>query len=261
MFLTKSPTSSIWSTPGFTGQGSGGLAPCRSSGRSCRATKDGFYRRSPPPCACRRQSGRAFGRARRRPSSPSAHHAKWREIGSHRQHDGGAALQTFGQIQRIPPVAHRRTDVQVDELRKSVEAAERKVEGFRASHDLVAQGHLISDDEMPNSTNSSPSPVPALELFVVCSLDEFGSERHLAGEINSNTMSDLRSQCDAQAGSRPRRGRLGRVIPNSCSAPSLPARERIAAIAPHRLVAAARPETRRPARTGPGFASGAGEGP
>ncbi|OWK21964.1 hypothetical protein AJ88_13490 [Mesorhizobium amorphae CCBAU 01583] len=37
----------------------------------------------------------------------------------------------------------------LDDLRKGVEAAERKVEDFRATHGLIdAQGHLISDDQM-----------------------------------------------------------------------------------------------------------------
>ena len=59
-------------------------------------------------------------------------------------------LQTYGEIQS--DTAGRATDeltARLDELRAGVEAAERKVEDFRAEHDLVdAQGQLITDDEM-----------------------------------------------------------------------------------------------------------------
>jgi uncharacterized protein involved in exopolysaccharide biosynthesis len=59
-------------------------------------------------------------------------------------------LQTYGQMQAN--TAGRATDEltgRLDELRKAVETAERKLETFKAEHDLVdAQGRLISDDEL-----------------------------------------------------------------------------------------------------------------
>ncbi|BAB52789.1 succinoglycan biosynthesis transport protein [Mesorhizobium japonicum MAFF 303099] len=111
-------------------------------------------------------------------------------------------LQTFGQIQSA--TAGRATDeltARLDELRKGVEAAERKVEEFRASHDLVdAQGHLISDDEMLKLNEQlSVARARTLELNArAASARSIDVNSVLAGtlpeEINSNTMSDLRSQ-------------------------------------------------------------------
>ncbi|WP_214474192.1 GumC family protein [Mesorhizobium sp. dw_380] len=111
-------------------------------------------------------------------------------------------LQTFGQIQS--DTAGRATDeltARLDELRKGVEAAERKVEDFRASHDLVdAQGHLISDDEMLKLNEQlSVARARTLELNArAASARSLDVNSVLSGtlpeEINSNTMSDLRSQ-------------------------------------------------------------------
>lgn len=111
-------------------------------------------------------------------------------------------LQTFGQIQS--DTAGRATDeltARLDELRKGVEAAERKVEDFRASHDLVdAQGHLISDDEMLKLNEQlSVARARTLELNArAASARSVDVNSVLAGtlpeEISSNTMSDLRSQ-------------------------------------------------------------------
>jgi len=111
-------------------------------------------------------------------------------------------LQTFGQIQS--DTAGRATDeltARLDELRKGVEAAERKVEDFRASHDLVdAQGHLISDDEMLKLNEQlSVARARTLELNArAASARSVDVNSVLSGtlpeEINSNTMSDLRSQ-------------------------------------------------------------------
>ncbi|MGO4842992.1 succinoglycan biosynthesis protein exop, partial [Rhizobiaceae sp. 2RAB30] len=59
-------------------------------------------------------------------------------------------LQTSGELQA--GTAGRAADelnARLDELRKGVEQAERKVEAYRAENDLVdAQGRLISDDEI-----------------------------------------------------------------------------------------------------------------
>ncbi|WP_027055030.1 GumC family protein [Mesorhizobium erdmanii] len=111
-------------------------------------------------------------------------------------------LQTFGQIQS--DTAGRATDeltARLDELRKGVETAERKVEDFRASHDLVdAQGHLISDDEMLKLNEQlSVARARTLELNArAASARSIDVNSVLSGtlpeEINSNTMSDLRSQ-------------------------------------------------------------------
>jgi uncharacterized protein involved in exopolysaccharide biosynthesis len=111
-------------------------------------------------------------------------------------------LQTFGQIQS--DTAGRATDeltARLDELRKGVEAAERKVEDFRATHDLVdAQGHLISDDEMLKLNEQlSVARARTLELNArAASARSVDVNSVLTGtlpeEINSNAMSDLRSQ-------------------------------------------------------------------
>lgn len=111
-------------------------------------------------------------------------------------------LQTFGQIQS--DTAGRATDeltARLDELRKGVEVAERKVEDFRATHDLVdAQGHLISDDEMLKLNEQlSIARARTLELNArAASARSIDVNSVLSGtlpeEINSNTMSELRSQ-------------------------------------------------------------------
>ncbi|RWO51496.1 GumC family protein [Mesorhizobium sp.] len=111
-------------------------------------------------------------------------------------------LQTFGQIQA--DTAGRATNEltgRLDELRKGVEAAERKVEDFRAAHDLVdAQGHLISDDEMLKLNQQlAIARARTLELNArAASARSIDVNSVLSGtlpeEINSNTMSELRSQ-------------------------------------------------------------------
>ena len=84
---------------------------------------------------------------------------------------------------------------------RDVEAAERKVEDFRATHDLVdAQGHLISDDQMLKLNEQlSIARARTLELNARAasarSLDVNSViNGTLPEEINSNTMSELRSQ-------------------------------------------------------------------
>lgn len=111
-------------------------------------------------------------------------------------------LQTFGQIQS--DTAGRATNEltgRLDELRKGVEVAERKVEDFRATHDLVdAQGHLISDDEMLKLNQQlAIARARTLELNArAASARSIDVNSVLSGtlpeEINSNTMSELRSQ-------------------------------------------------------------------
>ncbi|RWN26034.1 MAG: succinoglycan biosynthesis protein exop [Mesorhizobium sp.] len=111
-------------------------------------------------------------------------------------------LQTFGQIQS--DTAGRATNEltgRLDELREGVEVAERKVEDFRATHDLVdAQGHLISDDEMLKLNQQlAIARARTLELNArAASARSIDVNSVLSGtlpeEINSNTMSELRSQ-------------------------------------------------------------------
>lgn len=111
-------------------------------------------------------------------------------------------LQTFGQLQS--DTAGRANDeltARLDELRKGVEAAERKVEDFRSSHDLVdAQGKLISDDEMLKLNEQlSIARARTLELNArAASARGTDVNAVLSGtlpeEINSSTMNDLRSQ-------------------------------------------------------------------
>ncbi|TRC89990.1 succinoglycan biosynthesis protein exop [Mesorhizobium sp. WSM4303] len=101
-------------------------------------------------------------------------------------------------------MAGRATDqltAKLDDLRKDVEAAERKVEDFRATHDLVdAQGHLISDDQMLKLNEQlSVTRARTLELNARAasarSLDVNSViNGTLPEEINSNTMSELRAQ-------------------------------------------------------------------
>ena len=90
---TRSWTSSISSTiRSSTGKVPAASASCRSSGRYCRAMTGRVQPTRSPPRAGRRQSGREpFGRARRQDLRHlrRRHHAKWREVGAHRQHDDG----------------------------------------------------------------------------------------------------------------------------------------------------------------------------
>jgi len=89
----------------------------------------------------------------------------------------------------------------LDELRKGVETSERKVEDYRATHDLVdAQGHLISDDQMLKLNEQlSVARARTLELNArAASARSLNVNSVLNGtlpeEINSNTMGELRSQ-------------------------------------------------------------------
>jgi uncharacterized protein involved in exopolysaccharide biosynthesis len=89
----------------------------------------------------------------------------------------------------------------LDELRKGVQTAERAVEDFRATHDLVdAQGHLISDDQMLKLNEQlSVARARTLELNArAASARSLNVNSVLSGtlpeEINSNMMSELRSQ-------------------------------------------------------------------
>lgn len=110
--------------------------------------------------------------------------------------------QEAAQYQSV--MAGRATDQLTDKLsalQQDVEAAERKVEDFRATHDLVdAQGHLISDDQMLKLNEQlSIARARTLELNARAasarSLDVNSViNGTLPEEINSNTMSELRAQ-------------------------------------------------------------------
>ena len=111
-------------------------------------------------------------------------------------------LQTYGQIQS--ETAGRATNeltARLTELRKGVEDAERKIEEFRATHDLVdAQGRLISDDELLKLNEQlTVARARTLELNArAASTKTVDVDAGLGGalpeEMNSNTMADLRSQ-------------------------------------------------------------------
>jgi uncharacterized protein involved in exopolysaccharide biosynthesis len=111
-------------------------------------------------------------------------------------------LQTYGQIQSN--TAGRATDeltARLAELRKGVEAAERKVEDFRAAHDLVdAKGQLITDDELLKLNEQlSVARARTMELNAkAASARSVNVDSVLGGglpeEINSPTMQDLRLQ-------------------------------------------------------------------
>lgn len=108
-----------------------------------------------------------------------------------------AAEDQFGTAGR----ATKQLTAKLEDLRNDVETAERKVEDFRATHDLVdAQGHLISDDQMLKLNDQlSLARARTLELNARAasarSLDVNSViNGTLPEEINSNTMSELRSQ-------------------------------------------------------------------
>ncbi|BCH11869.1 succinoglycan biosynthesis protein ExoP [Mesorhizobium sp. 131-3-5] len=111
-------------------------------------------------------------------------------------------LQTSGEFQSLTAGrANNELTAKLEEMRKSVEAAERKVEDFRATHDLVdAQGHLISDDQMLKVNEQlSVARARTAELNArAASARSINVNSVLGGtlpeEINSNTMSDLRAQ-------------------------------------------------------------------
>ena len=111
-------------------------------------------------------------------------------------------LQTYGEIQS--DTAGRATDEltsRLDQLRSDVEAAERKVEAYKAENDIIdAQGRLISDDEMVKLNEQlSIARARTLELNAkAASARELDVDAVLGGtlpeQINSNVMTELRSQ-------------------------------------------------------------------
>jgi succinoglycan biosynthesis transport protein ExoP len=149
-------------------------------------------------------------------------------------------LQTSGEIQSVTAGrANNELTAKLEEMRKGVEAAERKVEDFRATHDLVdAQGHLISDDQMLKLNEQlSVARARTAELNArAASARSINVNSVLGGTlpeaINSNTMSDLRSQYAALKQEADRAAvRLGPRHPElqALDAQLAGARERIAA--------------------------------
>ena len=116
--------------------------------------------------------------------------------------------QSYGQLQS--DAAGRATTEltsKLDELRKGVEAAERKVETFRAENDLVdAQGRLISDDEILKLNEQlSIARARTLELNArAASTRSVSTDAVLAGslpeELASPSMQELRAQYSALKG-------------------------------------------------------------
>lgn len=111
-------------------------------------------------------------------------------------------LQTYGELQA--GTAGRATDelnARLDELRDGVEAAERKVESFRAENDLIdAQGRLITDDEIIRLNDQlTTARARTLELNAKAeSSRNVGVEDAIGGalpeELTSNVITELRSQ-------------------------------------------------------------------
>jgi len=111
-------------------------------------------------------------------------------------------LQTYGELQS--DTAGRATEeltARLDELRKSVETAERKVETFKADHDIIyPQGRLITDDELVK-LNEQLSVARARRLELAAKADSVKGTN--VGSVvdgvppealSSSTMTELRSQ-------------------------------------------------------------------
>ena len=111
-------------------------------------------------------------------------------------------IKAYGELQSN--TAGRATDellAKLDELRTSLDSAERKVEQYRAEHDLVdAQGKLISDDELVKLNEQlSIARARTIELNARAqSTRAINVQAVLGGglpeELSSPVMSELRSQ-------------------------------------------------------------------
>lgn len=111
-------------------------------------------------------------------------------------------LETNGEIQSGK--ASRATEEltsRLDELRANVEAAERKVEAFKAENDIIdAQGRLITDDEIVQLNEQlSAARARSMDLNArAASIRSLDADAVLAGslpeEAASNVMTELRSQ-------------------------------------------------------------------
>ena len=111
-------------------------------------------------------------------------------------------MQTYGELQA--GTAGRATDelnARLNELRSSVEAAERKVEAFKAENDLInPQGRLITDDEIQRVNDQlTAARARTLELNArASSTRNVGVDAVLTGAlpeaINSPAITELRAQ-------------------------------------------------------------------
>lgn len=111
-------------------------------------------------------------------------------------------MQTFGELQS--GTAGRATDelnARLDEMRKSLEAAERKVETFKAENELInPQGRLITDDEIQRVNDQlTAARARTLELNArAASTRDLGIDSVLSGAlpeaINSPAITELRAQ-------------------------------------------------------------------
>ncbi len=111
-------------------------------------------------------------------------------------------LDTYGEMQS--GTAGRAADeltARLDELRAGVETAERKVEAYRAEHDLVdAQGRLISQDELVKLNDQlSVARARTIELNArAASARGLDVDQVIGGtlpeQVNSSLMAELRSQ-------------------------------------------------------------------
>lgn len=111
-------------------------------------------------------------------------------------------MQTYGELQSGS--AGRATDelnARLDEMRKSVEAAERKVETFKAENELIdPQGRLITDDEIQRVNDQlTAARSRTLELNArAASTRSLGIDSVLSGTlpeaINSPAITELRAQ-------------------------------------------------------------------
>lgn len=149
-------------------------------------------------------------------------------------------MQTYGELQS--GTAGRATDelnAQLDKMRQAVEAAERKVETFKAENELIdPQGRLITDDEIQRVNDQlTAARTRTLELNArAASARNVGVDAVLTGAlpeaINSPTIAELRAQYAALTQEADRASvRLGPRHPErlALDAQLSGARERIAA--------------------------------
>ncbi|MBL8583260.1 MAG: succinoglycan biosynthesis protein exop [Rhizobiaceae bacterium] len=164
-------------------------------------------------------------------------------------------FQTYGEFQS--KTAGRAADeltARLDELRKSVEEAERKVEAFKAEHDIVdAQGRPITDDDIVRLNDQlSTARARTLELNAKAQTTRaLTVDNVLVGtlpeEIASATMTELRAQYARLRQDADRLGvRLGPRHPERLAAEAQldGARDQIAAEL-RRIVSATQTELRR----------------
>ena len=176
-------------------------------------------------------------------------------------------FKAYGEL--LSNTAGRATDelqAKLEELRAGLDEAERKVEKYRAEHDLVdAQGKLISDDELVKLNEQlSIARARTIELNARAAVDPVdqrrgGAWRRLAGRacLVGHVGAAL-AICRDETGGRSAFG-PARAAPSAISGHAGAAQRRARAdrqrIAAHRRLGADRPEARRAAGAGPGGAA------